>query len=84
MKLTCNWALVDPDDVEIIESIILNRTQMIDQDGWHFTKNGKYTIKFDYQVERVCPATRRTLPVYVPTITSSKGILLENMLSTQD
>ena len=46
-------ALVDPQDVKIIESIPLTRTHMVDRDEWHFTKNGKYTVKSGYQVERV-------------------------------
>ena len=28
---------------------------MLDKDGWHFTKNGKYTVKSGYQAERVYP-----------------------------
>ena len=46
-------ALMDPEDVKIIESIPLSRSQMMDRDGWHFTKNGKYTVKSGYQIERV-------------------------------
>lgn len=30
--------LVDWQDVKIIESIPLSRNQMMDKDGWHFTK----------------------------------------------
>ena len=46
-------ALVDPQDVKIIESIPLSRILMRDMDDWHFTENGKYTVKSGYQVERV-------------------------------
>ena len=48
-------ALVDPQDVKISESIPLSMTNMADKDGWHFTKNGKYTVKSSYQVEMVYP-----------------------------
>ena len=40
--------LVDSLDEKLIESIPLSRTQKIDRDGWHFTKNGKYTVKSGY------------------------------------
>ena len=33
--------LVDPQDVKIIGSILLSRTQMINRDVWHFTKKWK-------------------------------------------
>ena len=47
---------VGPQDVKLIESIPLSRTHMVDMDEWHFTKNGKYTVKKSgYQVERVYP-----------------------------
>ena len=47
---------VGPQDVKLIESIPLSRTHMADMDEWHFTKNGKYTVKKSgYQVERVYP-----------------------------
>ena len=42
-------------DATLIESIPLSRTQRIDRDGWHFTKNGKYTVKSGYQAERIYP-----------------------------
>ena len=48
-------ALVDPHDVNIIASIALSKHQMEDRNGWHFTKNGKYSVKSGYQVERVYP-----------------------------
>ena len=35
---------MDPKDAKIIESIPLSRTNMVDRDGRHFTKNGKYTV----------------------------------------
>ena len=37
-------ALVDPHDVNIIESIPLSRNQMEDMNGWHFINNGKYSV----------------------------------------
>ena len=43
--------LVDPDDVQIIESIPLSRFRTADRDGWHFTKNRRYTVKSGYEVD---------------------------------
>lgn len=43
------------DDAKIIENLPLSRTQKIDQDGCHFTKNGIYTVISGYQMERVWP-----------------------------
>ncbi|XP_056858420.1 uncharacterized protein LOC130507790, partial [Raphanus sativus] len=60
--------LVDPQDVQIIESIPLSRTNLGDRDGWHFTNNGKYTVKSGYQVERVYPDKEKPLPVFGPTV----------------
>ena len=37
--------LVDPQDAQIIESIPLSKTQLVDRNGWHFTNNGKYSVK---------------------------------------
>ena len=61
-------ALVDPQDVKIIESLPLSRTQMVDRDGWHFTNNGKYTVKSGYQVERVYPDRERPSLLFGPTV----------------
>ena len=47
--------LVDPQDVKIIESIPISRFHLEDRNGWHFTNNGKYTVKSGYEVERVYP-----------------------------
>ena len=55
LNLQTIQALVDPRDINIIASIPLSRTAMVDKDGWHFTKNGKYTVKSSYQVEMVYP-----------------------------
>ncbi|XP_056848447.1 uncharacterized protein LOC130498828 [Raphanus sativus] len=60
--------LVDPQDVKIIESIPLSKVHLRDRDGWHFTNNGKYTVKSGYQVERVYPDKERSLPVLGPTV----------------
>ncbi|CAN6986981.1 unnamed protein product, partial [Brassica rapa subsp. trilocularis] len=63
---TRNWNLqalrdlVDPQDVKLIESIPLSRIQMVDRAGWHFTNNGRYTVKSGYQVERVYPDRERS------------------------
>lgn len=45
--------MVDPQDAEFIEIIPLSRVQTADQDGWHFTNNGRYTVKSGHQVECV-------------------------------
>ena len=50
-KLQVIWTLVDPPYVKIIESIPLSRIQTADHDGWHFTNNGRYMVKSEYQVE---------------------------------
>ena len=60
--------MVDPHDVKIIESIPLSKTQMVDRDGWHFTNNGKYTVKSGYQVERVYPDRKRSPVMFGPTV----------------
>lgn len=44
-----------PSGREITESIPLSRTHMIDRKGWHFTNNGKYSVKSGYRVEQVYP-----------------------------
>ena len=59
--------LVDSQDVKLIESIPLSRTQMVDMDRWHFTKNRKYTVKSGYQVERVYPDKKRPPQLFGPT-----------------
>ena len=60
--------MVDPHDVKIPESIPLSRIQMVDKDGWHFTENGKYTVKSGYQVERVYPDKEKPQEYVGPTI----------------
>ena len=81
MDLTLrNWnsqalrALVDPQDVKIVKSIPLSRTQMVDRDGWHFTNNGKYTVKSGYQVERVYPDWERSPVMFGPTVDVLKSL----------
>ena len=61
---------MDPQDVKIIESIPLNKTNMADKDGCHFTKNGKYTVKSDYQVERFYPDKEKPPVLVEPTVDS--------------
>ena len=61
-------ALVDPHDAQIIESIPLSRHQMDDRNGWHFTNNGKYSVKSGYQVERVYPDKEKPPDFYGPTV----------------
>ncbi|XP_056848971.1 uncharacterized protein LOC130499090 [Raphanus sativus] len=65
--------LVDPLDAKIIETLPLSRSRLDDRDGWHFTMNGKYTVKSGYQVERVYPDRDRTLPIYGPSISTLKA-----------
>ena len=55
---------MDPEDAKIIENIPLSKTHMVDKDGWHFTNNGKYTVKSGYQVERVYPDREKPTAVY--------------------
>ena len=64
---------MDSRDAKIIESILLSRIQMVDQDGWHFTNNGKYTAKPGYQVERVYLDREQVLSVYGPMFNPLKG-----------
>lgn len=67
-NLQVTWTLVDPHDVKIIEIKPLSRNQIADRDEWHFTNNGRYTVKSAYQVERVYPDIERTLPEYGPSV----------------
>ena len=59
--------------MKIIESIPLSRTQMVDRDGWHFTNNGKYTVKSGYQIERVYPDRERPPLMFGPTVDALKA-----------
>ena len=61
-------AMMDPQDVKIIESIPLSKTQMVDRDGWHFTNNGKYTVESGYQIERIYPDMERPPLLFGPTM----------------
>ena len=61
-------ALVDPHDAKLIESIPLSKTQRVDRDEWHFKKNGKYTVKSGYQVERIYPDRERPPLLIGPTV----------------
>ncbi|XP_048622681.1 uncharacterized protein LOC125591851 [Brassica napus] len=46
---------------------------MVDKDGWHFTKNGKYSGKSGYQLERVYPDKAKPPEFYGPTVDSLKA-----------
>ena len=76
---SCTWnleairALVDPLDAKLIESIPLSKTQRVDRDGWHFTKNGKYTVKLVYQAERIYPSKERPPLLIGPTVDALKA-----------
>ena len=65
--------LMDPQDVKIIESVPLSKSQMVDRDGWHFTNNGRYTVKSGYQVERIYPDRERPLLLFGPTVDALKA-----------
>ena len=39
---------------------------MVDMNGWHFTNNGKYTVKLGYQVERVYLDKEKPLEIFGP------------------
>ena len=41
---------------------------MVDRDGWHFTNNGKYTVKSRYHVERVYPDMNKPPLLFGPTV----------------
>ena len=66
--------LVDPHDPKIIESIPLSKNQLVDRDGCHFTNNGKYTVKSEYQVEQVYPDKEKPLEFYGPTVDILKAL----------
>ena len=59
---------VDPQDAKIIERIPLSRNQLADRNGWHFTKNGKYTVQSGYQVERIYPDKEKPPDFYGPNV----------------
>ena len=40
--------LFDPDDVQLISALHLDASTREDFSGWHFTKNGIYTVKSGY------------------------------------
>ena len=63
---------MDPQDVKIIESIPMSKTQMVYKDGWHFTNNGKYTVKSGYQIKRVYPDRERPPLMFGPTVDALK------------
>ena len=41
---------------------------MVDKEGWHFTNNGKFTVKSGYQVERIYPDRERSPVLLGPTV----------------
>ncbi|XP_056842907.1 uncharacterized protein LOC130495523 [Raphanus sativus] len=65
--------IMEPADVKIVESIPLSRVQTLDREGWHFTKNGKYTVKSGYQLERAYPDRGNGIIEFGPTVTDLKA-----------
>lgn len=59
--------------MNIIGSTPLSLTRITDIDGCHFTNNGKYIVKYGYQVERFYPDREKALPVYEPTVIALKA-----------
>lgn len=53
---------------KIIASIPLSKTPMMDKNVWHFTKNGKYTIKLGYEIERVYSDKVKPSVFFGPTV----------------
>ena len=74
--------LVDPQDVKIIESIPISRFHLEDRNGWHFTNNGKYTVKSGYEAS-ISGHRKYATPVWSFDNTV-EGVLLESTLPTQD
>ena len=77
-------AVLDPNGVKIIESISLSQNPSIDQDGWNFTKNGKYIIKSGYQVERVYPDMKKNESDIWTKRYFPEGTCLESKMLTKD
>lgn len=72
-NLSALQALVDPQDAKIIAIIPLSKTYMTDRAGWHFTNNGKYTVKSGCQVERVYPDKEKPPILIGPTVDTLKA-----------
>ena len=64
---------MDPQDVKILESIPLSKTQMVDRDRWHFTHNRKYTVKSGYQIEQIYPDREKPPLLFGPTVDALKA-----------
>lgn len=58
--------LVELEEAELIESIPLGQSQMMDKDGWYFTQSGKYTVKFGHGLEKRYPDRERQTPCFGP------------------
>ncbi|XP_023634315.1 uncharacterized protein LOC111829462 [Capsella rubella] len=56
------------EDIQVIRAIPVGNRPSGDVIGWHFTKNGKYTVKSGYQVARMAGPRSPVLTVYGPDI----------------
>lgn len=65
-------SLVDPHELQIIQSILLNQSQLTDKDDWHFTNNGRYTVLLGYQVDHVYPNIEKSPVLYGLTVDALK------------
>ena len=56
---------------------------MADKNGWHFTKNGKYTVQLGYQIERIYPDKEKPPELYGPHVDILKAFFLESEVSPE-
>ena len=56
---------------------------MRDRDGWHFTRNMKYTVKSRYEVERVY-TDKETTPVMLGHTVDIESVMTESLVPTKN